>query len=75
MSFSLAIRTEAEADIAEAYAYYESIRPGLSADFLLCLEEVFSRVTRNPKQFQLIYKSVSRAFLRRFPLCRVFCGA
>lgn len=67
MSFSLSIRQEAEAEIAEAYRYYEQTREGLGADFILCVEEALSRVIRNPEQFRKVYKNVARAFLHRFP--------
>lgn len=67
MKYSLLIRKEAEADIAEAYQYYESCRENLGSDFLLCLEEVFARITKNPSQFQPVYKHIHRALPKRFP--------
>lgn len=33
------IRPEAEAELNEAYLWYERQREGLGADFLLCFEE------------------------------------
>ena len=38
------IQAEAEADINDAYLWYESQRKGLGESFLLCVEEALSRV-------------------------------
>jgi plasmid stabilization system protein ParE len=65
--YSLSIRKEAEADIAEAYQYYESCREDLGADFILCIDESISRIKKNPRQYKVIHKNVHRALVRRFP--------
>ena len=65
--YALSIRKEAEADIAEAYQYYESCRTDLGSDFVLCIEESLARIQKNPKQYKRIYKRVHRALVRRFP--------
>ncbi len=67
MTYSLSIRKEAEADIAEAYQYYESCIENLGSDFILCIEESISRIEKNPRQYKTIYKNVHRALVRRFP--------
>lgn len=67
MPYSLSIRKEAEADIAEAYQYYESCRENLGTDFILCIDESISRIKKNPRQYKVIYRNVHRALVRRFP--------
>ena len=67
MAYTLSIRKEAEADIAEAYQYYESCRSSLGADFILCIEESIARMQKNPKQYKRIYNNARRALVRRFP--------
>ncbi len=42
------ILADAEADIKDAYQWYESQRKGLGESFLLCIEEALSRVSRTP---------------------------
>lgn len=69
MTFTLSIRKEAEADIAEAYHYYESCRENLGSDFLLCIEESLARISKNPLQYQSMHKNVQRALVKRFPYC------
>ena len=61
------IRAEAEADLAEAYQWYEHQREGFGADFLLCFDEALRRVCRNPDLYPLVHKTVRRGWIRRFP--------
>ena len=64
---SLSIRKEAEADITEAYEYYESCQQNLGTDFISCIEESFEHIKNNPNEYRKIYKNVRRALVRRFP--------
>ena len=66
MAYKLFIRKEAEADIAEAYQYYENCREGLGADFILCIDESLSRIQRNPKQFRFVLDRIKRALVKKF---------
>lgn len=61
------IRPEAESDIADAYQWYESQRKGLGENFLLCIEEALSRISRNPTIYSVIYEEVRRVLIHRFP--------
>ena len=65
--YNLKFKPEVYNDIKAAYDWYESQRIGLGEDFLLTLEESYSKITRTPKVYQLIYKTVRRKLLRRFP--------
>lgn len=67
MPYSLTIRPEAEADISEAFQYYESCREHLGSDFLLCIDASFSRIQKSPEQYREVYKNVHRALVARFP--------
>jgi plasmid stabilization system protein ParE len=66
VAYKLFIRKEAEADIAEAYQYYENCREGLGADFMLCIDESLSRIQRNPKQFRFVLDRIKRALVKKF---------
>jgi len=61
------IQTEAEADINDAYQWYESHRKGLGESFLLCIEEALSRVSRTPLIYAIVYKNIRRVLIHRFP--------
>ena len=67
MNLKLLIRPEAEADIEEAYRWYEKQRGGLGADFLLCLEDGLARIQRNPEMYPIVHKNVHRTLIHRFP--------
>ena len=72
MSLDLIIRPEAEADIAEAFDWYETRVSGLGSEFLLILDALFNSILRNPFTYQAVYKSVRRALTRRFPYAVFF---
>jgi len=65
--YTLKLKPEVYNDIKIAYDWYESQCIGLGEDFLLTLEEFYSKITRTPKIYQLIYKTVRRKLLRKFP--------
>lgn len=68
----LEIREEAESDISKSYLWYEEKRMGLGGHFMLCIEESFARITRNPKQFPEVLKPIRRTFIKRFPYAIYF---
>lgn len=62
------IREEAEADLAEAYQWYEQQVRGLGGDFLLCVGAVIASIERNPHLYPVVHKGfIRRALTRRFP--------
>ena len=67
MSRELIIRSEAEAEMLEAFDWYEACLPGLGSDFLLVVDAVFSSIARTPQQYQIVHKNIRRALTRRFP--------
>ena len=67
MPYQSGIRAAAEADIQEAYEYYEQCREGLGADFLLCIEESLNKITNNPGHYPVVYKNIQRILVKRFP--------
>jgi plasmid stabilization system protein ParE len=63
----LIIRPEAEAELGEAFEWYESRVQGLGSEFLLSIDATLAGILRNPLQHALVHKTVRRALLRRFP--------
>lgn len=61
------ILADAEADIKDAYQWYETQRKGLGESFLLCIEEALSRVSRTPKIYAVVHKHIRRTLIHRFP--------
>ena len=67
MSLPLIITPAAEADLAEARAWYESKRDGLGDEFLLCIEAGLDHIRRVPAAASEVYPGVRRVVVRRFP--------
>jgi toxin ParE1/3/4 len=61
------IQAGAEADIKDAYDWHESQRKGLGENFLLCIEEALSKVSRTPQIYAIVYKDIRRSLIHRFP--------
>lgn len=67
MNYEVLIRPEAEADIGEAYHWYEEQNEGLGEEFLRAIDACLAAVQRVPMAYSPIHKHVRRALLRRFP--------
>jgi hypothetical protein len=57
MSWPLIVNPEAEADLAEAKAYYDGRRDGLGDEFLACVEDVFDRLRQTPTMHAKCFRS------------------
>ncbi|MFC1764966.1 type II toxin-antitoxin system RelE/ParE family toxin [Planctomycetota bacterium] len=67
MKYKLIVRPEAEAELEEAFAWYEQQVAGLGSHFLLAVDAIINSIQRNPLQYPVVYKGVRRALTRRFP--------
>jgi len=67
MDYELIIRSEAKADLLDTFHWYQEQRQGLGHDFKLCVEEVISKIQRNPFVHKEIFQNVRRSVARRFP--------
>ncbi len=61
------IRPEAEADLADARAYYESRRAGLGDEFLRAVRAALVRIESTPELHAVVHRDVRRTLIRRFP--------
>ena len=67
MTYRLSIRPEAEAELAEAFDWYERRVPGLGADLLTAVDAAVGSILSNPFQYPVVYRSARRVLTRRFP--------
>jgi plasmid stabilization system protein ParE len=58
---------EAEQDISEAYAWYETRQIGLGEEFLNCLDACIESIRRSPEIYPVVYEDYRRTLVRRFP--------
>ena len=76
MSYRLILQPEAEADLDEAYLWYEKQRRGLGRELIECVEAVFERICETPQLHAVVYRNVRQTLVQRFPyvVCYVFEG-
>jgi toxin ParE1/3/4 len=66
MSLPVILRPEAQADICDTHAEFESIRPGLGDRFASRVQEVLERIEFMPELYGVVWQDVRAARLRRF---------
>ena len=74
MSRELIVRPEAQAELAQAFEWYESRLAGLGLDFIRAVDSPFNSILCNPLMYPTVYKDVRRGLTRRFPLGSLFLG-
>ena len=62
----------ARAELIDAQDWYENEVPGLGRRFRAAVDAVVQRINANPRQFPVVYKSIRRALLHRFPYALMF---
>jgi plasmid stabilization system protein ParE len=67
MSVELLFAEEVQADLDEAYLWYEGRRRGLGEEFLGCVDATIQQILRLPRAPGVIYGSYRRILTRRFP--------
>ena len=72
VEFPVIFAPRARAELIDAQDWYENEVPGLGRRFRAAVDAVVERMCANPRQFPVIYKSVRRALLRRFPYALMF---
>lgn len=68
----LIVRPEAEADFAQAYAWYEEQRVGLGREFMEEASRCLQSIAQRPLSFARANDWTRRAMLRRFPYALFF---
>jgi plasmid stabilization system protein ParE len=67
VSWRVIIRPNAEADLREAWAWYESQRPGLGDELLMEVHAAIRRLESDPERRPFYYRDFRRLLTRRFP--------
>jgi plasmid stabilization system protein ParE len=67
MTLPVVFRSEAEVDVLETRDYYERQRSNLGEQFADALDEVVSLIAAQPELFAVVFRTVRRTKLRRFP--------
>ncbi|MCI0421938.1 MAG: type II toxin-antitoxin system RelE/ParE family toxin [Acidobacteria bacterium] len=72
MSFRLVVRHLAEADIAEAFDWYESQQEGLGNRFLEAVDDLFETIEQQPFIYSIRYRDIRWAFAVPFPYKAIY---
>ncbi len=67
MIWPVIIRPNAEADLSEAWAWYESQRPGLGDECMIEIRTAIRQLETDPKRRPFYYRDFRRLLTRRFP--------
>lgn len=67
MTWQVIFEAAAQAEIAQAFGWYEQQSYGLGGDFLRVVAAVEEQLTRNPQAFPPSRGRFRRIWLRRFP--------
>jgi plasmid stabilization system protein ParE len=67
MAGEWALTTDARDDVADAYSWYESKRPGLGEEVVAAIESCLDSVILMPSMHEVAWKDYRRALVRRFP--------
>lgn len=70
--FTVIFTPAARAELIEAQDWYEGEAAGLGRRFRQAIDVLAGRMSANPWQFPVVFKTVRRALLRRFPYALFF---
>lgn len=66
------LRPLAEADLGEAFIWYQTQARGLGFEYLRAVDASFAQIRRTPELYPLVYGQARRALVRRFPYAIYF---
>jgi toxin ParE1/3/4 len=67
MTGKVIFRSAAEADLQEAYEWYEERERGLGAQFVGCVDDCIRAIQRHPEMYPEVDAHIRQGVLRRFP--------
>ena len=62
---------DAEAELAEARAWYGLQGNGLDEALMLRIDETLQRILDTPNAYPIVHRELRRAVLRQFPFCNL----
>jgi len=71
MTPRLLLQPGAQADLAEAFQWYEQRAVGLGHEYLRVVRLTLAAIEKSPDQYPLVLDDIRRAGIRRFP-CFIF---
>jgi toxin ParE1/3/4 len=75
VSIDLRYSSEAFADVAEAFSWYQAQRLGLGWEFVDELDAALGFVQRMPEAAPVVHRQLRRVLMRRFPYAVYYAAA
>lgn len=69
MSLPVILDPDAQAEFDESYDFYEGRQTGLGEAFAKRIQDVLRRIGNNPKTHAVVFRSLRKAVVTRFPFC------
>lgn len=69
------LQPAAEADLQEAYEWYEQREMGLGSEFVRCVDSCVQLIRRHPEIYPAIHRQIRQGVLRRFPYSVMYFNA
>ena len=70
--YNLVIKQEAKDEITEAYNWYKNKQNELGERLISVLDDYFSTIKKNPKQFPKVLNDMRQATIKKFPYIIIF---
>jgi plasmid stabilization system protein ParE len=67
VNYSLLVRPEAQADLAETQRWYEERAAGLGREFVEAVDDALASIIKNPLAYPVIRRAARRTLTKRFP--------
>ncbi len=67
MNYTISQLPEVEQEVIEAVLWYEIQNVGLGDELFMMIDEKINEVITNPLQFEIVFKNVRRAIVKKFP--------
>jgi|SRR6267143_609074 len=67
MMSGVVLQPGAEADLQEAYEWYEQREAGLGVEFIRCVDRCVQLIRRHPEIYPTIHRHLRQGVVRRFP--------
>jgi plasmid stabilization system protein ParE len=66
------VRSAAEADLCEAYDWYQQREPELGAAFVREVDSCMKNIVLHPEMYPTVHNDVRQGLVRRFPYCVLY---
>jgi plasmid stabilization system protein ParE len=67
VTYRLLVRRQAKLDLRQAVQWYDQQQYGLGREFGAQVDAAMELIADNPMQYQILYRNIRRAILRKFP--------